>query len=350
MKHVGRALGACHQGRNHEAIRELRAATRRQPKQVELWVLLGDIEQEETLFAEAAHSYERALDLMGSGRGRRYPRVNGHAGPTEASTRRSLGAVLGRTGQIEEAEAQLRRSLALRADPVTHLCLGEVFELTGRAREARASFLRALQLDRGSVEALYHLGSVHMWTAPARAERLLRKVVRRAPDHAMALSGLGLLLGMRGAFDEADALLRRAAQAGGAGALPHVYRGHHYLHQGRVEAAMDAYRDALRAAPGDPHPFFAIGDLHRQEGRDDAAREAYEDALELDPRCGDAALRLGYLHEDAGRSAEALQHYRRGLDLAPGHPWAEDVRRAIRRLSSVGADGSSDTRRCCPDR
>ena len=333
MHHVGRALAAWHRGRNHEAIREFRKAAKTRPRQVELWVVLGDLEQEEELYAAAVRSYGRALDLMGSGRGWRYPGLDGRRGPTEATTRRSLGAVLGRSGQLAEAETEFRRSLALRPDPVTWVALGEALELTGRVREAREAFLRALRLDRRSVEALYRLGSLHMWTAPARAERILRRVIRRDTAHPLALAGLGLLLGMRGAFDEADAMLRRAARTERAGALPHVYRGHHLLHQGRTEEAIAAYREALEAAPGDPHPFFALGDLHRQEGRDEQARAAYRDALRLDPRCGDAALRLGYLEDDEGHADEAVRYYRRGLELAPQHPWADDVREAIRRLT-----------------
>lgn len=333
MHHVGRALAAWHRGRNHEAIREFRKAAKAQPRQMELWVVLGDLEQEEELYAAAGRSYRRALGLMTSGRARRYPPLNGPAGPTEATTRRSLGAVLGQAGQLDEAEVEFRRSLELRPDPVTHIALGEVEELTGRVRKARASFIRALRLDSRSVEGWYRLGSVHMWEQPQRAERLMRRVIRYDRSHGMALSALGLLLGMRHAFDEADGMLRRAARAGGAGALPHVYRGHHLLHQGRPEEAIEAYRQALESAPGDPHPFFALGDLHRQEGREEEAREAYEDALRLDPRCGDAALRLGYLHEDEGRPEEAVRYYRQGLELAPQHPWGDDVRKALSRLA-----------------
>jgi tetratricopeptide (TPR) repeat protein len=334
MHHVGRALAAWHRGRNHEAIREFRKAAKTRPRQVELWVVLGDLEQEEELYAAAVRSYGRALDLMASGRGLRYPSLDGRTGPTEATTRRSLGAVLGQSGQLAEAEIEFRRSIELRPDPVSWIALGEVLELTGRVREARAAFLQARRLDRRSVEALYRLGSLHMWTAPERAERIMRRVIGRDEAHPLALAALGLLLGMRGAFDEADTMLRRAARTGRAGALPHVYRGHHLLHQGRTEEAVAAYGEALEAAPGDPHPFFAIGDLHRQEGRDEKAREAYRDALRLDPRCGDAALRLGYLEEDEGHAAEALHYYRRGLELAPQHPWADDVRQAIRRLTA----------------
>lgn len=342
-RHVGRALAAWHRGRNHEAIREFRNATKARPNQVELWVVLGDLEQEEELYAAAIRSYERALGLMRSGRGRRYPSLRGQPGPTEATTRRSLGAVLGRTGQLEQAEAEFSRSLSLHEDAVTHICLGEAQELSGRLHEARASFLRALRLDRRNIEARYRLASLHMWTAPSRAERLMRQVIRAQRNHAMALSALGLLLGTRGAFDEADTMLRRAAQAGGAGALPHVYRGHHLAHQGHPEEAMEAYRSALEAAPGDPHPFFAIGDLHREEDRDDEAQVAYEEALRLDPRCGDAALRLGYLHDDADRSADAIRYYEQGLALAPQHPWADDVQQALARLR--GGDTKAPTDR-----
>jgi len=332
MQAVGRALAAWHRGRNLDALREFRKVARMRPRQIEYWIVVGDLEQEEELYAAAAESYRRALRLMASGRGRWLPGSGGRPPPTEASTRRSLGAVLASAGDVEGAERELRRSLELEAAPAGHVALGEVLELTGRVREARACFVRALRLEPGHVEAMYRLGCVHMWTAPKRAERWMRRVVARAPGHGMALCSLGLLVGTAGDPDEADRLLERAARTGEAGALPYVYRGHHAMSQGRRDDAIALYRAGMRAAPGDPHPHFALGDLYNAEERLDEAQDAYEEALRLDPRCGDAALRLGYLHEEAGRTEEAVENLRRGLELAPQHPWTRDVRRLLEQL------------------
>lgn len=340
-RHVGRALAALHGGRSCEALREMRRAVKAQPDDPDLRLVLGDLELEAGLHEAAVRTLRQALALRrGHGGSPRKVRRR-RDGPSEAVIRRALGDALAFAGRREEAEVELRRALVLEPDAETHLALSTVCEQGGRLRDARAWVLRALRLDRRHVEARYRLGSLHMWTAPHRAERLFRQVLHRDPRHAMALSGLGLLLGLRGAFREADEALRRAAKAGGAGALPHVYRGHHHLQQGRVEQALDAYREALRAAPGDPHPFYAIGDLHRRQGRDEEARAAYEDALELDPRCGDAVLRLAFLDEDEGRLAEALRNYRRGIELAPQHPWAEEVHEAIERLAGLAEEAVS---------
>lgn len=332
MQVVGRALAAWQRGRNLDAIREFRKVARMQPDQIEYWIVIGDLEQQEELFAAAAKSYRRALRLMASGRGRFLPRSRRKPAPSEASTRRSLGAVLAAAGDLGQAEREFRRSLELDASPTTHVALGELLEQTGRVQEARACFIRALRLSRGHVEAMYRLGCVHMWTAPWRAERWMRRAIRGAPRHGMALCALGLLVGTRGGAEEADALLARAARTGEAGALPHVYRGHHAMNQGRMDDAIALYRCAMRAEPGDPHPHFALGDLYNAQERLEEAREAYEEALRIDPRCGDAALRLGYLHEEAGREKEAVRYLRRGLELTPQHPWAPNVRRLLERL------------------
>ena len=81
-----------------------------------------------------------------------------------------------------------------------------------------STYVREVGYLPGHVEALYRLACVHMWTRPHRAERYMRKVIRRDKRHALALSALGLLLGMRGSYDQADRCLRRACKAKGAGA------------------------------------------------------------------------------------------------------------------------------------
>lgn len=333
MYFVAKGLRAWNEGRGLDAIRCFRKVVARIPDHLDFWILLADLEHEEELYAAAIRSYRRALDLFASGRGQRMPCIPERRGPTEAGVRRAFGGALGVSGALDAAEVEFRRALELEPSAESHVALGEVLESTGRLREARTCFLRALRLSPHHVEALYRMGCVHLWASPGRAERYMRRVLALDPHHAMAQCAMGLLLGRRHEWEEADRLLRSAARTGEAGALPHVYRGHNALHRGRLEEAVSAYEEGLTVAPGDPHPYFALGDFHHMEGRSMEAREAYEGALRLDPRCGDAALRLGYLCEEEGRKEEAIRYLRQGLDLAPQHPWARDVRETLAELS-----------------
>lgn len=342
-----RALEACARRDTTGAIRAFRRLVKRHPFRNDYRVALADLLYQEEMFAPAVAAYRKALQLLRQGKARCPPgldgpdravNADGGGGFGEARLRFALGGALAAAGDDVGAEANLRRAIEL--DPCArHLVgLGSRLELRGGRAEALALYERAVLEEPGYAEAHYRVGSWHMWLDAGRAEAGMRRTVELDETHATAWSALGLLLGQRKAWEEADRCLGRAIRLGSAGALPHVYRGHHAWHRGRLRKAETAYRAGMRADPGDPHPIFSLGDLFRHEERTDDAQQAYEAALRLDPRCADAALRLAWLHDDEGRPDVAVPLFRRGLLLAPEHPWEEEVRE---RLSALEAGEGS---------
>ena len=172
-----------------------------------------------------------------------------------------------------------------------------------------------------------------MWTDPHVAEDYFRRVLARDSQHAHAMCSLGHLLTLRNAEKEGVAWLTRAKRRRTAGGLPYVYLGHNAWRKGRAKDAEKAYRAAIKAAPGDPHPWFALGDLYLDLSRRLAARHAYEEALRVDPRCGDALLRLGRLHDKEDRTADAVKCFREGLEAAPHHPWRYEIEARLLELT-----------------
>jgi tetratricopeptide (TPR) repeat protein len=131
----------------------------------------------------------------------------------------------------------------------------------------------------------------------------------------------------------------------------------------QLEAAEEAYRASLAAAPPRPEVCFQLAELLYRRGDLPAARERYYMAIELDADYVEARANLGCVLAELGqkelalaalegalkyhgqypdahfhlarilcelaRGEEAYPHWQAFLELAPESPWAEEARRQL---------------------
>ena len=137
--------------------------------------------------------------------------------PRDARALYSLGLIASARGQLDEAQADLERSLRVRPDDLpTVLALGDTYLRAARPERAAAAYQRALSLEPGNVAARVGLG----WAAlvarqPEDAARLWRDVidVTRDGDTLRRMADVYHALGDR----ESEARARAAlARLGGA--------------------------------------------------------------------------------------------------------------------------------------
>ena len=122
--------------------------------------------------------------------------------------------------QTEDAEAALRRSLALREHAMTHNNLGGLLELTGRPDEAEREYQDALRLRPDLREALANLGELYVKRGRYEAALPpLRRLFQDAPDTPRLRANLGRALRQRGdeaaqigRLSEAEALREEASR------------------------------------------------------------------------------------------------------------------------------------------
>jgi tetratricopeptide (TPR) repeat protein len=113
-------------------------------------------------------------------------------------------------------------------------------------------------------------------------------------------------------------------------------RGHMAVAHGELDAALEAYREALALAPDRALPYASIGRVLLRQGAAADALASFDDALARAPRDetglrgrGESLARLGHrtdaaesldvlseVQEAAGRIADACDSTRRALDLA----------------------------------
>jgi CHAT domain-containing protein/Tfp pilus assembly protein PilF len=258
----------------------------------------------------------------------------------EAGVRERLGEAHFALGELEEAVAHYRLSLALRrrlgdrvGEALTSNNLGHALHLLGHYDEAATLLDRALALWREDDSAIEH----------AKTHLNRGQLHRDLGENELA----------RSRFAEALRLSRRAKDDAGEAAAYNAL-ALISLDEGRPAAALAPLTAALPLrAPesrGRAVTLASLGVAYRQLGRLEEARRVYLEALPIFRMLGDAREEakslgnLGWLELSAGRSAPAGADFDRALALyaqlgdPPGRAWILGGRaRLLRRGGDLAA-------------
>lgn len=82
-------------------------------------------------------------------------------------------------------------------------------------------------------------------------------------------------------------------------------RAHDLVRQGRLEEAVEAYKQALEENPFDAYLHLALGSVYEQLDRTDEALAEYETAVEMDESDPELRIILALAYLDAGRDEDA---------------------------------------------
>ena len=280
---------------------------------------LGLILMAAEYFEAAADSYRKAEALA----------------PRDARWSYYLGHLHRMTEERGAAIAAFERTLALRpSDVPTLVWLGRARLDQGQADLAERQFRQATAYDPRSAAALAGAGRA----ALARggfldAAEYLEHALAAAPQAsrlhyplAMAYRGLGEIdlaeahLARRGRVDpplrdplmqELDALLPSA--------MKFEARGIQALQGGRLDVAVDAFRQGLELEPDNASLRQRLATALAAGGDTRAALEQLEETLQRSPNFARAHFSLGAVLALQGRQQEAVEHYETALRLQPGY-------------------------------
>lgn len=172
-------------------------------------------------------------------------------------------------------------------------------------------------------EKLRQLGNL------AKAEELLRRIVRQEPAAHAAWHSLGLIAHQCGKLDRATEWVQKAVSLDQDRALYHRNLGELFRLQGQFVQAIASAERAIQLAPDDADAHYNLGIALSDKGRTDDAKEAYRRAIEIDPNHNRAWNNLGACCEQAGDKGAALQAYRNATAIAPDHAEAQNNAGAI---------------------
>ena len=107
-------------------------------------------------------------------------------------------------------------------------------------------------------------------------------------------------------------------------AQDHANLGWTFLLDGRPQAALAAYREALRHYPKSANAYVGMGITLKSMGHIEQARQAIQQALAFNPHLSSALVHLGYLYADGHAGGSDLKAAHRLFDQAfrLGDPFA----------------------------
>lgn len=264
-----------------------------------------------------------------------------------------LANALELAGEVEEGIAVAERALGIDpGNPRLHLQLATFEARRGDREQAVRLADAALEIDPRYLEArLQKAIFLQQLGQPEEASEVLRSALDDSPDHPRLNALYAQLVELRrGEVEAAEERLRQSLEADPF--LPPGYRflGELLARTGRVEEAMELYREGLSRHPDDAELHARLGLLLADRGGGAETERHLEEAIRLsrDFRPELHVAHGGWLAEH-GRLEEAEREYRRVLERDPKHPGARNNRaiayyrtgrpeEAIRELRELVAD------------
>ena len=249
---------------------------------------------------------------------------------------------LRRTSDLDEAEEELRKAIALepgRAE--SHLTLGQLLARRQRLDDAVSSLRRALALSGDDPAYAYDLGLALRLTGDLdEAEAQLRAALAGDPGNGEARRALGLILRQKGALPAAADELRRSVAARPDDAQGHNVLGTVLEKLDDLPGAIEAFRAATRLEPHLAEARVNLAQALKKAGRDEEARVELAEVRRI--KAEESALsRAMVLMEMAHAAVEkdeagaAVAHLREAASLRPD--FAEAHFRLALALERAGA-------------
>ena len=118
---------------------------------------------------------------------------------------------------------------------------------------------------------------------------------------------------------------------------PYRFEAHYNIgialyEEGRLEAAAQAYKAALRIQPRDAETLNNLGLVYAAAGLFDLAIESFGKAIDMEPRYPEALYNLGLAYRATARLREAAETFALALSLAP------DLEPAREQLKQIGIE------------
>jgi len=220
---------------------------------------------------------------------------------------RNVHAMLARLHQARsEPERAAREVLFVRAYPDQaavsdpHRVLVVRAAVGPKAHTNRGLALAALGMDR-------------------EAERAFQLSLRQAESFRNQLNLAGVI-GRQGRHDEALALLRATYAAHPDEPDVHNHMAVVLMDMGNLDAAMQQLDAALALDPRHDGALYNAGRIHERQGRREAALAAYREAIEINPVNPAAHAALAATLEASGEPGRALVHWRDAADFGRDAP------------------------------
>jgi len=257
------------------AERSYRRGLELDPKNADLHNALGWALFQEGKSAEAIAEYRNALA----------------ANPEYLKAHNNVALALAEVGQLDEAASHFRKSLEIEPKAEIYSDLGFVLGQQGKREEAVANYNKALELDPRCASAHFNLA-----VALLRGEKLEEaaahyKAALEVKPNAETYNGLGFVLSRQGRIDAAIAQFREAIRANPKYTAAYNNLAENLVKLGKLEEALSYYGTSLTQEPS-AVVHNTLGVVLMRLGRTDEAAEHFRKAIAMKPEYAEARSNL----------------------------------------------------------
>jgi tetratricopeptide (TPR) repeat protein len=218
-------------GRREQLVRR---AVETNPKDPDVVYEMGSVLQQHRKPREALEYFTRHVDMVDD----------------DQQALVQIGKCYTDLGRLDDAEATLRKALALGDDAVGSYNLGVVLEEKGREADAEREYRQAVALGPALASARNNLGGLLARTGrSAEAKHLLNESIRLDPSSPDAYTNMSAVLLGEGAFADAAKFARLALDADPRHADAHANLGVALAQSGDLEGARRELEEALKINP-----------------------------------------------------------------------------------------------------
>lgn len=339
---VAKARLTAVQGDSAAAKKWLEKAIAADPKSVDAWSTLGDLERDNRELDKSLQAYSKAIEYGFNNISDRLKRallyiVQGEKekakqdieivhrlNPNAPGYHYARGLLALRQQQLTEAQTALERTLTLDEtyDPAKFY-LGVVHAVQGNYEQADQYLSRYVSAHPTSKSAAEILARVRLQMSnTAGAKSALEPLLQGGEKDAQSLGLLADVALAQGDYSRGIQYLREQVEASGASAQLHTRLGRAYLEQGDREQGVQELQRALELDPEYADARVAIiVDLLKRNEVDDALAEA-EKLKQQQPKFPQGYLFAGVIHALKGDNDQAKSDFERALELSPGDPTA----------------------------
>jgi tetratricopeptide (TPR) repeat protein len=230
-------------------------------------------------------------------------------------------------GNIQEAIKEFKLALELDPNNVNvHNSLGVCYGLQSDYDLAITEFQKAIAIDPGEYMALYNLGLVHLLIEQRdRALAYFLDANKINGNNYEVAFQTGKLYFEAANFNKSRVYLERAVELEPESAPVYRYLGDCYAAARLPEAAISAYKKAIKYNPHDAAAMSALGKLFDNQGENAEITLMFlRESVALAPENGLFHHRLGRYFSKRHRLNDALKEFVKAKSL--GYDAAEDIK------------------------
>ena len=270
------------------------------------WGLLGELQQRQKHFAEAAQAYRTALRLK----------------PNNPKATTQLALVLAALGEASSARQLLTAAPpGLPSDAITWLQVGVAEDKQSHFAEAEHAYRKAVQISPEFAEAWHSLGTfLQRMSRNTEAEEALRQALKLKPGFAPAWVALGEMLIQRGDTANAKEAFEKATVADPKNAAAWYELSIAQRNMGDMASALAAAEQAVRLDPAKGSIWMVVGELRLRTGHPDEAFKALQEAEKLAPKDEYLLQVYSMYYGMRGDFVKSLDYALRALNISSASP------------------------------